>query len=295
MKLPIHLIHGNDDEKVNAARYELTRGLLPGGEEDGEVVDLRGPGNSPLTLDRCLGDIVQELGTVSLIPGMKRVVVVWDLGDFRSAREGSVREARKATAKVDPVARLRDYLTEILPSSDNTLVFIFNEDDDRKQVAKSSALYQFVQECGTVREFSEKRIDWAFEDAVFGGRSTEAVRLLREWLDRSGSNTFRVVTTLNGIVQLLVQARLEIDARQAGVNAAALITKDLRPSLATVPEFKARKVRSLAARLDEERLRRALRRLNDVQKAFFPTGEELVVHDATELAECLLVDLLATA
>jgi hypothetical protein len=298
MPIAVHLVHGNDEPRVNEARYGLLRRLLPLGEEDGEVVDLRGPGNQPPQLDRMVGQIIEELGTMSFVPDQKRVVVVWELMDFRTGKEGSLRAAKAKSAaakgaKRDPAAILEEYIRDSGTDSENALIFVFNEDDDRKKVSKTSALYQMVQRLGEIQEFSEKRVDWALEDALFARRTDEAIRLLREWNEKS-SNAFRVVTTLNGFLQVLLQARLEIEATRDGRNArGAFQVEGLRPSLASVPDFKARKFRQMAADISLSRLQGCLTMLNDIQKALFPTGEELVVPDAMEMTEVMLVRLLA--
>jgi hypothetical protein len=302
MPIAVHLVHGNDEARVNEARFALIRRHLPNGEEDGEVVDLRGPGNQPLQLDRCAGQIIEELGTMSLVPDQKRIVVVWELMDFRSGKEGSLREekakksakkaAKKGAATRDPATMLEDYIRESGGDSENALIFVFNEDDDRKRVSKTSSAFQLVQRLGNVQEFSEKRVDWALEDALFARRADESIRLVREWEERGG-NAFRILTTLNGFVQLLLQARLEMEAVREGRQArGAFAAEGLRPSLATVPDFKARKFRQMAGDMSMEKLRECLGMLNQVQKAMFPTGEELVVPDAGELTEVLLIRLV---
>lgn len=291
----LFLIHGNQEAEVAAKRYDLVRSLLPHGEEDGEVVDLRPPGNQAYALDRALGDIIQEMGTVSLIPDAKRVVVVYELTDFRQRQKGSVREARKSAAgKKDHVASLEQFLKATLSDGDNSLIFVHNDDDEKnRRVEKSSPLYQLVARLGQVHEFTEKRIDWQLEDALLAGNLAGSIALTREWLDRGGNASFRLVMTINSFLQLLLQARIEGEAREQGDNVAALLAGDLRPSLMQIPDFKRAKYRALARRVPTRKIRDALVRLVDVQKSFFPTGEERVVHDAAEQVETLYVDLVA--
>jgi hypothetical protein len=301
----VYLIHGNDAEKVSSARYELLRKLLPHGEEDGESVDIRSPSSQPLTLEKAASQIAEEVGAVSLIPDARKVVWVWDLADFKAAggakkpaAKKAAKSSRRASAKADPQAvldGLEATLREVLPETNNAVVFLYSEDDEKgRRLSKTAPLYELVRRLGAVQEFSEKRIDWAFEEAMLAGNATAATKLLGEWMDRGGNSSFRLVTTLNGVLQLLLQARLEAEAQARGDASRTLFPADMRPGLGSVPEFKATKARRLAQQIPASRLRAALARLNQVQKSFFPTGEELVVHDAVEIAEALIVDLLAS-
>lgn len=292
----VFLVHGNLAAEVENKRYQLQRAFLPSGEEDGELVDIRPPGNQPFKLDRAIEPIIQEVGTTSLVPGMCRVVVVHDLQDFRTEVKGSRREARKgAKSKPDPVMRLEEYVRQVmLPDTENVLLFVFNEDDEKgRRVAPSSKLYQMVRSVGEVFAFSEKRIDWRFEDALLSGDLNGSVRLLREWLDRGSNANFRVVTTTNSFLQLLLQARLREESSREGRQTAALFPPDLRPSLSSIPDFKARRYRQLASSVPLDRIHKALVHLNEAQKAFFPTGEEAVVHDPNGTMEVLLSELFA--
>ena len=288
----IILLHGNVDTQVNEARYELERALLPGGEADGDVVDIRPGPNAAIS--KVTNEIIEELGTMNLVPDMKRIVVVHQLNDFRKAQTGSVRKARKTADPADAALDgFEDFLKRVLPSMPNWLIFVFVEEDDwRKKVEKTSRLYQMVRGLGEVREFSEKRIDWQFDDALFSRNIPLTISLLREWIDRPGSASFRIVMTINSFLQLLLQARHQIEAQRDGIRADAFFPNDMKPSLSKTPDFKVRKFKSLAMQIPLERIRTAIRRLDRVQKSFFPTGEELVVHDAPEQLEVMLIELL---
>ncbi len=289
------LIHGNNAEAVATARYDLQKRLLPNGEADGEITDIRPPGNQPLKLEKAFSQIVEELSTVSLIPDTKRVVVVWQLHDFREDRRGSARAAKKnQKAKRDVVADLESYVTRSLAGSENTVIFVFDEDDEKgRRVSKTSAMYQLVKKHGDIREFTEKRIDWQLDDALLSGDLDGAVRLMREWTNRGGNAPFRLVSTLNTFLQLLLHARLELEARRDGLKTKGLFGGPVRPGLETIPDFKAKRVRSVAGGISLQRIRRALQRLDSAQRSFFPTGKELVVHDAVEQVEVMLAELLA--
>lgn len=291
-KPKVALIYGNQLEAVHESRYKLIQHLLPNGEEDGEVIEIRGAGTQPLKLEKAWSQIVEELGTVSLLPDAKRVVVVYDLQDFKTASKGSVREAKKATkGKVDPLKKLEEYIRNVHMQSENALVFVYNEDDEKgRRVAKTSGIFQLVSGLGPVRVFQEKRLDWQFEEAVLNADLNQAITISREWLGRGGNSNFRMVTTLNGILQLLLQARLQLEARRAN-QASNNLFAGLRPSLDQIPDFKANKVRALASLVTLETIHSAMKRLNDLQKSFFPKGTELLIHDPREQLEVLLIEL----
>src|SRR5690606_20897253 len=102
---------------------------------------------------------------------------------------------------------------------------------------------------------------------------------------RGGNAPFRLVTSLNSFLQLLLQARLQLEAKRAGTSTKGLFPPDMRPSLDSVPAFKIKRIQAVAGQVTLPRIRTALRRMNDIQKSFFPTGTELVVHDPLEQVE----------
>lgn len=301
MPANLFLIHGNDPAALAEARYQLLRKLLPNGEEDGEIIDIHPPGNQPLQLAKTVSQINEELGAVSLVPDQRRVVVVWNLAELRSSssrsrgRKKAAKKASKRAAAADPVDRLAGVIDDVLDGSGNALVFIVEEDDERgRRVVKTAPAYELIRRRGRVQECSERRIDWQWEEALLGGNLAESIRILRRWDDRGGSGAYRIVTTLDGVLQLLLQARLRLDAQAHGIDASRLFPRDMRPSIDSVPDFKRRKVQALAAAIPLDALRDALAALNRTQKAFFPTGDELIVHDAIELLEFLLADLFSS-
>lgn len=274
----------------------MIRQSLPNGDEDGEIIDLHPPGNMPHKLEKSLSTIIDELGTVSLIPDMRRVIIVYQMDDLRTAQTGSVREAKASSkGKPDPVAQLGQYLRQVHMQSNNVLIFVYEEDDEKnKLVSKTSPLYQLLSSLGPVQEFKEKRLDWQVEEALFNGDLSLSITLIRDWISRGGNAQFRLVTTLNGVLQLVLQARLAQEAREANQNTTNAFA-GLRPSLESVPPFKAKKAHMLASRLSLPALRRAFVRFNQVQCSFFPMGTEVVVHDAVEQTEIMLAELFAAA
>ncbi|MGF1572299.1 MAG: hypothetical protein ACFCU1_04440 [Sumerlaeia bacterium] len=274
----------------------MIRQALPGGEEEGEIIDLYPPGNMPHKLEKSLSTIIDELGTVSLIPDMRRVVIVHQMDEFRTAQKGSLREAKaNAKGKPNPVDTLANYLRKVHLTTNNILIFVYLEDDEKNKVVnKTSALYQLISSLGPANEYREKRLDWQVEEALFNADLSLSVTLIRDWISRGGNAQFRLVTTLNGVLQLLLQARLAQEAReknQSTTNAFA----GLRPSLESVPPFKAKKAHTLASRISLPALRKAFVRFNQIQCSFFPKGTEVVVHDALEQTEIMLAELFAAA
>lgn len=291
----VAIVFGNQEEEVSESRFRLIREALPRGEEDGEVIDVRPPGNLPLKLEKAVGTLIDEMGTISLIPEMKRVIVVYQMDDFRNAQSGSLREAKSTSkSKGDPVATLGEYIRQVHLQSNNLLLFVFEEDDEKnKTVNKTSALFQLVSSLGPVFEHREKRMDWQVEEALLNGDLSTSVTLIRDWLERGGNASFRLVNTLNNVLQLLLQARLIQEAREAGKNTTNIYA-NLRPSLENVkPPFKQQKIHSLASRIPLPAIRRALQKFNRIQCSFYPMGTEVVVHDPEEQIEVMLAELFS--
>jgi len=286
------LIYGNQKDKVQDARYQFIHRFLPNGEADGEVIDIRPPGNQPLKLEKVWSQIIEELGTVSLIPDAKRLVIVHNLSDFKSASRGSLREKKKTQkGKVNPVEKLEDYIRKSLVKSPHALLFLYEEDDEKGRfVSKTNPLFMMLKSVGDVQVFQEKRLDWQLEEAVLARDMNRSISLVREWVKRGGNAPFRLTTMLNGILQLILQARLKIDAQKRGEKTGN-IYQEIRPSIDTVPEFKRKKVQQFAMNVSHESLLNSIHRLNQIQKSFFPKGTELIVHDPLEQLEVFLVEL----
>ncbi|MEQ8820677.1 MAG: hypothetical protein RLY93_10555 [Sumerlaeia bacterium] len=294
-RLPqIALIYGNDEAAVARERYGLERAHLPHGEESGDVVDIRGAGTQRLELKKCVQEIIGELGTVSMLGDAKRVVTVHDLADFRTAQKS--KRASKST-KTDEFDLLGNYLRDVLPTTDNAIIFVVNENDEKRDrsLEKSSRMYDLVSRLGQVIERRVKRLDYQLEEALFKRDLVKSLHLLREWFDRSGSSSGRIVGFFNTFIQLLLQARLQLEAQQAGLDARNLFASDMRPSIKSVPSFKYDALRGFASQTSMEQLRRALELAHETQRHAFPSGAMPVVQDPQDLLEQLIVELLAPA
>jgi len=80
------LMYGNREAKINEAKLEFARTLIPNDEERREnVVEIAPSGNNPLTLRQALPQFVAELAQESLFGDTCRVVIVHQLQEFFAA------------------------------------------------------------------------------------------------------------------------------------------------------------------------------------------------------------------
>lgn len=298
----LYLIHGNNETDVGTARFELVHELLTPEERDSGLTEIMGPGNQPLKLDRALSEIIEELGTSSFIAGSRRVAVVYDLQEMFGSGGGKKKAPAKKTKKKPAAAPSRDrmdilvdWLTDVLPTTENIAVFVCNENDEkRKKISPTTGLYNLIRDKGVVIERSEKPLNFEFENHLLSGNPTAAITLLREWLRRAGSDSssrLRVYSTLSGAVQVALEARLVQLAKERGVPETQVLAEGVYPRLAAMPAFKSKKFHELARRLPVETLHDLVEKTNKLQRLLYPSGEEDYIAGWEELAEVVIIQL----
>lgn len=292
----IYLIHGNNEAEVSNARYELVSSLLTPEERDSGLTEITGPGNQPLTLNRAFSEIVGELGTSSFIAGSKRVVVVYDLKEFYGSSGGSKKPVKETAAKkpaASPVEPLIKWLTEVLPTTENIVVFVCQENDEKqKLVSPHAELYRFCKSKGVVVEKRDKPLQFEFENHLMSGNTVAAISLYRDWLKRSGGDggaRSKMFSTLANFVELLLQARVLHDGKAEGIPAAQIAVQSGFPSLGSVPDWKAKKIEQYAARFPLPVLRDLVAGVNRLQAIMYPTGDEDYVPNWEDYFETLIV------
>lgn len=299
----VYLIHGNNEAEVGNARFELVSGLLTPEERDSGLTEITGPGNQPLTLNRAFSEIVGELGTSSFIAGSKRVVVVYDLKEFYNtpggggaAKKGAKESTKKpAASPVEPFLR---WLTDVLPTTENVVVFVCQENDEKQRVVSPHAeLYRFCKSKGVVVEKRDKPMQFEFDNHLLSGNMVAALTTFREWVRRSGGDggaRSKMFSTLSGFVELLLQARALQEARTQGVPATQIAVQAGFPSLGSVPDWKAKKIHQIAERTPMDRLLELVRGVNRLQAIMYPTGDEDYVPNWEEAYELLIVQITQT-
>ncbi len=299
----LYLIHGNNEAEVGNARFELVAKLLTPEERDAGLTEIRGPGNQPLTLQRALSEIIGELGTSSFISGSRRVVVVYDLQDFYAKRRAAKKRAASKTKKAkpkpagDPVQAFADWVEEILPTTENIAVFVCNENDEKgKMVAAGSPLYDLIARHGQTIQRRDKPLNFELENHIFSLNTTAAVKVLREWIRRAGSDgsgRMKIYSTLSTQVEMLFQARCLDEARKRGVPETQVLDASSWPSLTKMPEWKSKKIRDLSRRYSMQEIRELIESANKLQRLMYPSGEEAYVANWEDFAEVLLIRLTA--
>lgn len=294
----LYLIHGNNEVEVNDARYELVSAILTPEERDSGLTEIRSAGNQPLTLDNALNEILSELGTSSFIGGSRRVVVVYDLKDFFEAKRGGAKSGKGAKPKKSPArdttAIFADWIAKTLPTTENIVVFVCQENDEKQRtVSDSSELYQLCRDHGLIVVKRDKPFQYDLEERVLGRNTAGAVTLLRAWLKRGGSDSTtrsRVYSTVSNIVELALQARCVASARTEGIPVNQVQPEGF-PSLSRIPDWKAKKIHTFAQGFSMERLRGLVEQVNRLQTVMYPTGEEDYVPDWEDMLESIVVQL----
>lgn len=297
----LYLLYGNQEAKLNDARYELVCRVLEPEDRSGNLSELRPPGNQPFRLEKALNEITSELATISLLGGIPRVVVVYQLSDFFGASKGKPGAAKKTKAapKTDPVESFGRFIREILPQTENIGIFVCEEDEDKNRtLSDDSPLVQLFHRHGEVRAFREKPIAWEFEGHLYGGDLSAAVTTLRRWHERAGSDStarLKLYRSTASAIELLLQAKCVQLGRDRGVPPDVLQPPSLQPTLTRLPEFKRRQVHDRARTMTLASLRAATARLDQIQRLMYPTGTEAFIADWFALLEQTLLELGASA
>jgi len=273
--------------------------LLTPEERDSGLSEIRSAGNAAISLATHSGEIFSELGTTSFIAGARRVVVVYDLKDFYDPKPGRGKEpAKKAKAPAsDPFPYFADWMRNILPTTENVVIFVCNEADEKgRKLDENSPIAKLCGSLGTVIVKRDKPLQYEFEDAVLAGNARRALTLLAEWIDRGGSDPTargRIFSTLSNLTEVAMECRCHEEARRNNIAIAQVSVPDIYPSFAKVAAqgFKTKKYQNLAARLSMEDLPDLAQTLAKLQASMWPTGEERVVRDWQTEAEMIVMRL----
>lgn len=296
-QFPLYLIYGNNETEVSNARFDLVNELLTPEERDAGLTEVRGPGNQPLTLDRAMSEIMEELGTTSFISGSRRVVVVYDLKEFFSAKRGGRKKTAKKPATKKTASRtgvFTDWLRDVLPATENIAIFVCTENDEKSRtVNMNSELMEFFRQHGKVIECREKPMNFEFEDLLLSQNGPAALITLRDWMRRTGNDSsgrLRIYTTVANVVELALQARADMEAKEKGIPSSHTSVQGF-PSIVKIPGWKAEKVRRFASHLSPERLHRAITHLNKLQRIMYPSGDENYIPNWEDYLEMIVMEL----
>ena len=298
----MYLIYGNNSVAVNNARYELVCQLLTPEERDSGLTEVTGPGSQKLTLQRGLSEIIGELGTSSFLADSKRVVVVYDLKELFGGTAPPKKKAAAATKKKKPAAStanledaLIDWLKNTLPTTQNIVVFVCNENDEKQNVLTGhSPLHQFLKRNGQTFEFRDKPLQFEFDNYLLRGNTAGAVSLFRDWQKKAGSDPgarMKMFSTLSNFVELVFQARCSQEARRERVPESAVAVTSGRTLLSRAPDFKQRSINQLAQKLPLHALQRIIKDLNKLQRLMYPSGDENYISAWDDMFESIIVEV----
>ncbi|MDX2176080.1 MAG: hypothetical protein SF028_06380 [Candidatus Sumerlaeia bacterium] len=293
----IHLLYGNEEVKLEDARYELVCSILPAEERAGGVVELRPAGTQPYRLERAFTEITSELAQTTLLGDMPRVVVIRNLADLY----GSSGSKAKAGAKKgkepekDHVAALEEFLDGTFRDVPNVAVFVCEEDEDKNRaVDDRSPLFQMLARRARLRAFREKPIARTLEEELYNGRLERAVEVMNEWKERAGNESaarLKMYRTVSGFAEMVVQAKAAQLARENDWPRDDLLHGAAYPSFAKLPDFRRAQASRFAARTGLAELRRLVAELHRVQTLMYPKGTEAYVADWFEALERALLRL----
>lgn len=294
----VHLLYGNDEVKLNDARLEVIARFLQPEDRAGNLTEIRPPGNQPLRLEKALPEITAELGTISLLGGIPRVVIVHNLADFfgQGARKASTAAATKKKAPAaDPVEALTEFMLGPFAQGENVALFICEEDEDKaKAVDENSAVFKLIARLGERRVFREKPIARDLEEALYNGDWAGALVVMRRWRERAGSDSgarLKLYRTIAQWIEMILQAKALQDAQNAGQRAPSdLVPANAWPSIHRLPDFRRRQAGQLARGMTWTNLRSLVQGIHRVQRLMYPSGDEAYVADWATALEHVLVE-----
>lgn len=292
-------LHGDDLAKLENFKEEIVAAHLKPEERD-ENYSEYGSLGAQMTLRSVLGDVLAELSTVSLLPGSKRVVVVYGGQEFyegRGARTGSRKKPSGAKAALGPTEILARFVVEQLPTLESVLVVVVAEDyEKRRRLATGDPLVQLAQKHSSLFCFREASPQFAFFDALFARNGGEAIRLWREWLERAG-NSPRPYTMLASQLRLLIQAKmLTMRLYERRQVTREIFERELLPDDADhnvtklVPDWRREKFLRAAANFSLAELLEAYEKLEPLQEFAIPLSSDAAVPDRELLSEIWILD-----
>ena len=304
MKYPekqVNLIYGNDLEKVNQARRELTEHYLKKEEREENYIEFSPPASrKKQSLEKIMPDLLAELGTISFFPDSRRVVVVYNLEELYNVR--SKKQAQPETKeKISSEAYFIKYLEDQLPQTNNILILVNTEDyESFQRINKNSHLFRAIKKLGFVNDKCYSRpLIWELEDAFRDRNLEKTLSLFRTWLQKDEDSAKRSVffSILKQIV-LMLQAKVHLkksnnftspDGDQAS---RILFPKELKYNLSTEQDFIQKKVYNAQKRYTTMELTTGLKKMLKINEYLYPQTSDIYVPDFQVMLEAFLVEFM---
>ncbi len=201
-------IHGDDLARIENFKEQVVATHLRA-EEREENYNEYGALGSQTSLRSIVGDVIAELSTVSLLPGTKRVVALYNIQEFYEGRsQAKKRGSAGEKGALTPSEILARFIEKELQTLPAVLIVVAGEDYEKgRRVAKSDPVFALAQKMAAERVFSEAAPQFAFFDALFSRNAEEAIRLWRDWLERVGGSP-RPYFALVSQLRLFIQAKM---------------------------------------------------------------------------------------
>ncbi|MBN1516360.1 hypothetical protein JXA32_07305 [Candidatus Sumerlaeota bacterium] len=283
MSLNVYLVHGEDEVRVRRQVNEIVNRNLPVEFQAENLSEIEPPANRPLELASCGGELIAELGQLSMFEDAKRVVVVYNLYELYAAG----RDGKKNKDELTAEQRLIRYLDRDLAETPNVVIFVLFEEYGKRQIRTAGALYKFIKQKGHVITFkAEKNLSFVLSDAIMARNVDGALNCFREMVG-SQQDIFRIFPHLIKHVRFLIQARL----LQSNPEAAEHLPDVKGVGVLREHPFVREKYAQGARRYTMQELNRALQQLLEINKTLYPIGSDVYVPDIKLQIEMFLIEL----
>ncbi|MGB9692288.1 MAG: hypothetical protein ACPL7D_08970 [Candidatus Sumerlaeaceae bacterium] len=292
-------IHGDDVAKIeNFKESVVSIHLRP--DEREENYNEYGSLGSQVSLRSVLGDVIAELSTVSLLPGTKRVVVLYSPQEFYEGRSRTAQKKRRSTemeVATSPSHILARFIERELNSLPAVLIIVAPDDYEKgRRVAKIDPVYALAQKMAAVRVFNEVGPQFAFFDALFARNAEQALRLWRDWLERVGSSP-RPYYSLVSQLRLLIQAKMltmrlyERRGLNREVFESTMLPPDSDYNILKLPyDWQRQKLMRASANFSLTELTTAYEKLETLAKYAVPLASDPSVPDRNLLSEVWILE-----
>jgi hypothetical protein len=304
-RVKFHFLHGDDEAAIERYKSSIVEAHLAREEREENYREIIAPGTQP-ALKRVLGDLLSELSTVSFLPDAIRVATLYTVQDFFEARatktpKAKSRDPEAGAKKRTPSDHLADFIERELPGLPAVLIVLAVEDYEKwKRVAPANPVVALARKLGTLRQFRETGLQFAFFDALFARRTAEALTLWRSWQERT-SNSPKPLMQLAAQLRLLIQAKTASSGQLKGRGITReRYAKEFMPAepdknlFAPKFEWRAEKLTRAAGNFTLGELLAAYEKLEPIQKFAIPLLSDPYVPDRNLLAELWIAEFTSS-
>lgn len=306
----IHLIYSSDARFVTREREETINALLPRDLRDENLVEIISTSNKyTVDLQDTLPQILSELGTISLLPDNRRVVVVHNLSDLyrrssqkKASRKKSKKGSLEEPSKKEPLEILQIFMEKDLPQTENALILCAQIDYARQmEVNEKSPLFEFLKKLPIcqVHYSPQKEVNPVFlMGEAFIAR--DAVSCLRHFQSINNKDMhFRIFSELLRNVRFLLQAKLLSHLEKKNLSRSTIsmlyLPNDAKQSLYEQKDFVQKKYQQAMNAFTLRELMRASERLLCLNQYIIPGRNAAYVPDMALLIQTFILEFCSGA